>query len=193
LPVFGTPAGQALKAALDWLSVAPPPGVTAIVLVSDGDFFCSDGFHAIHTQQLAAKGVKTYVIGLPGAIGVPALNEVAVMGGTSPYSTPEDLTTLQKQLADIATTTITTVTSITNCEFALTAPADADPAQVHLVVTEASSGMRYEVPAGSAWELSADHTRGTLLGSTCEEAKAGRFTGFEFQYGCVNEPILPPL
>ena len=44
---------------------------------------------------------------------------------------------------------------------------------------------------GVSWALSADYKTATLTGSICDGAKAGTYSNFSFQYGCVTVPPLP--
>ncbi|MFC1643344.1 hypothetical protein ACFL5O_11795 [Myxococcota bacterium] len=200
----GTPTEKALlqgEAAL----ATPPPGTTVLVLVTDGEPTCGSNESAV-AARLLEKGIKTHVVGLPGSRGARVLDQVAIAGGTAPpnctsncFLTPADGTELRESLASIATTTVTTTTvvSIDDCTFELSPPQDANanPDDVHLVVTEAASGQQYEVQRspGTGWTLSADQTTATLEPAVCDAAKAGKFSSFDFRYGCVSVPELPDV
>lgn len=180
----------------------PPAGNTVMILVTDGQPTCGSNESA-PAQRLLQKGIKTYVIGLPGSAGTTVLDAVAIAGGTAPmgctqncYITPDNAMTLQDVLSHIATTVTmtTTVVSIKDCNFALSPPDGGNASDVHLVVTDAKSGMDYEVPQmdGDGWTLSSDNLTATLGGSVCDDAKAGAYSNFSFSYGCVTVPRLPP-
>jgi hypothetical protein len=79
---------------------------------------------------------------------------------------------------------------VQSCSFAISAPDGGNVDDVHLIVTDATSGQQYEVPHDK-WDVSADHTTATLGGEICDQAKGGSFVSFSFQFGCVTVPILP--
>jgi hypothetical protein len=196
----GTPTEKGILAGEAALGT-PPPGNTVMVLVTDGAPTCGMNEQAAPTRLLQ-KNIKTYVIGLPGAAGTTVLDAVAIAGGTAPmgcttncFVSPSDATALQQIFANIATTVVTTtkVVSVKDCSFQLMPPDMSNPADVHLVVTDIASGMQYEVPQGpmNGWTLSADYKSATLTGSICDGAKAGTYSNFNFQYGCVMVPPLP--
>jgi hypothetical protein len=201
---MGTPTEKALLAGESALA-APPPGNTALVLVTDGAPTCGSNESAV-AARLLTKNIKTYVVGLPGVSGAAnLLDKIAIAGGTALagctsncYLTPATGADFQKSLAGIASTVVSTTTevSIVDCTFRLSPPTDAsaNAKEVHLVVTELASGQQFEVPNGpDSWTLSADAMTATLQGSVCSAAKAGVFSGLSFQYGCVTVPEWSPL
>jgi hypothetical protein len=192
---MGTPTEKALLEAEAALAT-PLPGATAVVIVTDGQPTCGSNETAI-VARLLENDIKTYVVGLPGGAGATVLDSIAIAGGTAPagctsdcYLTPTDVTELQESLAGIVETTVTTetVTTVDSCSFTLSPPGNADPENVHLIVTLASSGEKFEVPRApdNGWTLSDDNLAATLEGATCEAAKQGDFSSFSFQYGCVE-------
>ena len=136
---------------------------------------------------MATRGIKTYVIGLPGSANAATLlNAVAAAGGTGQYISPADPMDLQTQLAMIASNTVD------QCTITLSPP-PADPSMVHLIVTDAADPNGVEIMkspdgGGDGWILSADGATATLLGTTCTNAKNGDYTSITFVYGC---PMLP--
>jgi Mg-chelatase subunit ChlD len=86
-----TPTGSALDTAGDWLVANAIPGRDQyIVLVTDGadwDFSCPNPSPLLVTQQFAAAGIRTYVVGFFGAeaqMGALAfLNDMACAGQTA--------------------------------------------------------------------------------------------------------------
>ncbi len=196
----GTPTEAALLEAEAALS-KPPEGNTVVVLLTDGQPNCGTN-EAVVATRLQAKGIKTYVVGLPGASeGTRVLDAIAQAGGTAPsgctsncFLTPTNSADLESVLSNIASTTVTTTTvpAIQDCSFTLHPADGADPADVHLIATDSADGKQYEVPqsSGSGWTLSEDHQTATLEGAVCEGAKTGKYAGFSFQYGCVTAPPL---
>jgi hypothetical protein len=172
-----------------------------MVLVTDGAPTCGTNEDA-PAARLLQKMIKTYVIGLPGANGTTVLDKVAIAGGTAPmgctsncFVTPTDANALKGIFANIATTVVTTTmtTTVKDCSFMLMPPDKGNPADVHLVVTDTATGMKYEVPQSptNGWTLSSDFHTATLTGSICDGAKGGQYSNFTFQYGCVMVPPLP--
>jgi hypothetical protein len=84
-------------------------------------------------------------------------------------------------------------TGIDDCAITLDPPSQ-DPSQTFLVVTEADTGQRFDVPrddgVGNCWTLAPDASSATLTGAVCDEARGGRFSTVTFEFGCVE---LPPL
>lgn len=97
---FSTPTGQGLQTASGWLSSHPVAGRGEyIILVTDGadwDQSCPTPDPVMVTQQLAAMGIKTFVVGfsaagdlMPGGVGAGFLNDMACAGQTAPdFPTP---------------------------------------------------------------------------------------------------------
>ncbi len=197
----GTPTELALLRAEAALAT-PPVGDTVVVLLTDGQPNCGSNESAVAARLLTQKKIKTFVVGLPGAReGTTVLDAIAKAGGTAPqgcvsscFLSPANPTDLQTVLANIASTTVSTrtVTTLRNCQFTLDPQDGANPTDVHLIVTSATDGQRYEIPQQSTngWTLSADHRTGSLQGKVCEDAINGKFTDLTFQYGCVVAPSL---
>lgn len=97
---LSTPTGQGLLTASNWLKSNAVPGRgNYIVLVTDGadwDQSCPMPDPVLITQQLAATGIKTFVVGfsasgdlMPGGVGAGFLNDMACAGQTAPnFPTP---------------------------------------------------------------------------------------------------------
>ena len=91
---ISTPTGQALFTATDHLLKSVTPGRDQyVVLVTDGadwDQSCPDPNPLPIVQQLAASGIRTFVVGfsaegaiLPGGVGAAFLNDMACAGQTT--------------------------------------------------------------------------------------------------------------
>lgn len=82
-------------------------GNKAVVLFTDGEPTCPLTPNAAsYAAQWAAAGIKTHVVGLPGARGVQALRDIAVAGGTVDYITPDDSSVLTDALKKIIVDTV---------------------------------------------------------------------------------------
>lgn len=191
--VLGTPLNRAFDAAHEALVTTGLVGKTAVVLFTDGEPVCTEGMSAPQRAAMwLSMGIRTYVVGLPGAQGVTLLDDIAVQGGTGGYLLPADSAALELELAAIAETTVST--TIADCLIHFDAP-PPNHDDVHLVVMEAGTNVEYEVPRddpnGDGWTLSPDGTAATILGNTCADAKQGRFSEVRFEFGCVELPVLP--
>jgi hypothetical protein len=196
-----TPLETGVNRAKEALAAATLEGSINVLIVTDGAPNCSDTddinvigdrVSAIAAEWLA-QGIKTHVVGLPGAGEASAiLNEIAIAGGTGSFIEPSDPAALQMRLQEVLTETV--MSGIETCEITLDPPAEA-PEKLHLVVTE--NGMDAYVPrdlgGGSGWSLSDDASTVTFEGEFCDQALAGRFQHFEFEFGCVDPPPIPPL
>lgn len=186
--ILGTPLNRAFDAANDSLVNSGLAGKIAVVVFTDGEPVCTDGTPAPQrAAEWLKKGILTYVIGLPGAASSTLLNNIAVQGGTNAFLLPTDSTQLEQELSTIASKTVST--KIDSCTITLNPP-PPDPTGVHLVVVDGVSGKEYQVtPGPDGWQLTGGTA--TLLGATCTDALAGRFSSVRFDYGCVDVPELP--
>lgn len=76
--------------------------VTAVVLLTDGMPTCSEAASAWdRAADWAARGVRTWVVGLPGAEGVSVLDRIASAGGTGAALSVDDPSVLTAQLSAI--------------------------------------------------------------------------------------------
>jgi hypothetical protein len=188
-----TPIEAAIKSADAALSSATLSGTTVVVLMTDGEPDCGDNIDNANAivAAWAAKGIKTYIVGLPGSSGADAvLTQLAQSGGTGNYFGTDDPAALQAQFATIVTEI--TKRGITSCTINLQQTADADIEKLQMIVTE--KGQEYSVQRqmadGGGWTVSADGKVATMTGALCDDAKNGRFESVRFDFGCVD---IPPL
>lgn len=77
--------------------------VTAVVLLTDGEPTCSGDVPATtYASEWAARGVRTYVIGLPGRSGSATLDAIARGGDTGAALPADDPAALTSALGEIA-------------------------------------------------------------------------------------------
>lgn len=192
-----TPTAATLQEALKLLgtttisdqAVASPKYV---LLVTDGDPNCSSGANGptsadpVARQQsidaikaLTNVGVQTYVVGYQtgSTAFASTLDQMAVAGGTGQtkhisVASGGDLTKTFETIADRAI----------SCSYQLDAPVD-DPSFVLISVAKKSRSYQN---AADGWTLSADKRTITLLGTACEQLRAG--SAFSVQIVC--EPIV---
>ncbi len=199
-PVGATPTSEAVAAADMALSGATLVGTTVVILITDGEPNCNWDQNATVTtisNWLSQKNIKTYVVGLPGAMsgnGPMVLDALAQAGGTMTYLTPADSMTLQMKMADIVQQTISS--GFDSCSIDLM-PATTVPDKLQLVVEEASmQGVLENVPhdlgTAGGWTISPDGSHVELTGGLCNSAKNGTFTKLTFQFGCKDIPPIEP-
>jgi hypothetical protein len=188
-----TPIEASIIAANGALSSATLKGNTVVVLMTDGEPDCQDNMDNANSVVAgwAAKGIKTYVVGLPGSAAADAiLYQLAQSGGTNNYFSPDDPAALQAQFATIITEI--TKRGISSCTINLVQTADTDIEKLQMIVME--KGQEYSVQRqmanGGGWTVSADGKVATMTGALCDDAKNGRFDSVRFDFGCVDIPVL---
>jgi hypothetical protein len=149
-----------------------------------------------HAADWLAQGIQTYMVGLPGALGVDLLDQVAMSGGTMNYITPDDPT----QLAMVLTQVIEEQVSMGFNSCSIDLDPAADPIdKLQLVATEQVMGapldemVAHDLGNGGGWTISDDGKHVELTGSLCSDAMGGRFNALQFKYGCKELPPLPPV
>lgn len=200
---IGTPLNEAMDRASVALDEVLPTltGFTAVMVFTDGQPNClpdpavtmvPTALETAHAMSWLGNGVKTYVVGLPGATGAPILDQIAVAGGTTTYITPNDPAELQMRLNEIVQNAVSR--GFNSCSITLT-PAAVVVDELDMVVTEPMVGEQnvpHDVGMGG-WTISPDGSQVELQGLLCDDAKAGRFESIRFEYGCVELPPLPPI
>jgi hypothetical protein len=199
----GTPLNEAFDRAELALQTALTTrdlrGQLGVVVFTDGEPNCVPnpdvtGVPTLPEPERAAawltQGIRTYVVGLPGARGVMVLDEIAQSGGTMTYLTPDDPAALEATLTEVVEEQITR--TFASCSIALD-PAAEFPDQLQLFVEE--NGTSQEVPRtignDPAWTIDKDGSRVELVGQLCADAEAGRFDSFTFEHGCERPPPPP--
>jgi hypothetical protein len=194
---IGTPINMAFDVADAELSSRPRAGNTAVVVLTDGDPICAQGQAADITaaEWLGNLGVSTYVVGLPGEWGGPALGAIASAGGTGQPIAPTEPDVLTQAIQDIAFSTVRTGFNTCSLPFD---PANLpeEPEKVLLFATNNGDGMQYQVPrdrAGGGWALAPDGSVAELEGTLCDEATGGELSNLTFVLTCPDADLPPPL
>lgn len=192
LGVGMTPIELAVKKADAALSNSSLVGNVAVVIMTDGEPDCGDDINNVNAivSGWASKGIKTYVVGLPGSTAASTiLTQLATSGGTGNYFEPNDPAALQAEFSTISAETVKR--GISSCVINLVQTADADIDKLQMIVTE--NGEERNVlrqMSGGGWSVSPDGKVATMEGSVCEDAKNGRFEAVRFDFGCMDIPIL---
>jgi hypothetical protein len=184
-----TPLREALSAAADALHAGTRPGVTSVVVVTDGEPNCDwDATAATEALDgLREIGIDTYVLGLPG-VGPDAmvLAELATHGGTGEFLTPAGSDTLERHFRDIIEDTASV--GLESCTVPLD-PALSDLRDVRLLIgdrAEARELAPIDTRGERAWSLSPDGSTLHLHGATCTEALAGSLDRVRLAVGCAG-------
>jgi hypothetical protein len=200
-----TPLSEALQAADKALADNLPKlqGTTIVVVVTDGAPNCVLDRMPLDAQlgiltplpmKWLGMGVKTYVIGLPGADtsdAVTILDGVANAGGTTKNIPATDPATVQSELQKIIGLSVTS--NFETC----TIPLDKkppNPDDVNLVVTKDGMDLAVDRDLGNAggWAMDQDAKNIVLQGNLCDNARAGAYSNITVVFGCVDVPPLPP-
>jgi len=188
----GTPLGEALTVADTSITAANLKGNTRVVVLTDGEPNCDNSALMTVPPMWLTKGIKTYVVGLPGSeSAVTTLDALATAGGTMQHLTPSDSRTLRHQLANILTESVTS--ALPSCSIPLTPPAP-NPMDVHVVVTEQGErkDAARDLGKGGGWMIKDDGSQIDLFGPFCDQGIAGAYTRISIEYGCLDLPPLPP-
>jgi hypothetical protein len=114
--VLSTPIDAAFTVGATAIHRQDLVGNKAVVLFTDGEPTCPITPGAKELAGMwAGEGIKTYVVGLPGANGVQTLRNIAMMGGTMDYITPTD----SKVLTDALKKIIVETAGFDSCTFTI--------------------------------------------------------------------------
>jgi hypothetical protein len=203
--LIGTPLQEGFDRAAEAIAAAKMnnllagSGQVAVVAFTDGEPNCTpDPARTMRDTMelapraadwLASSGIKTYVVGLPGANeGAATLNGVAQSGGTTQFIDPGDPAMLEAKLRDVISETVKT--GFNTCSIKID-PVPEVPDELLMIVEEPNVG-RQQVPRDRGWALDAQGGI-EITGPLCDDAKAGRFSDITFEYACPDVPPPPPL
>jgi hypothetical protein len=200
--LIGTPLQEGFDEAEVALAAATQngtlTGLTAVVAFTDGEPNCiPDGMGGPtlpaeqHAANWLSRGIKTYVVGLPGANGAQTLTAVAQAGGTMAYIDPSDPAELEMRLREVVEETVST--GFNSCSMNLTPVPDV-PDELLMIVDEPPVGeQQVERDQGWSLDVSGGEARIEITGALCEAAMTGRFMSIKFQYACPEAPPPPKL
>jgi hypothetical protein len=191
-----TPAHLALEAALGTYQSLPSNPVGQYVLfATDGMPNCGDDGEDIDArvvqaiEDLAAAGIKTYVLGFGSTVGSNSsvLNSAALAGGVPRPNGPphyyyaDDASNLSDILGGIATTI-----SETSCSYALT---DLPPNPEDVTVKADDVDVPRDPSQQNGWDYYPDASTITFFGDYCADIKGGGIENVEFSFACVEPKI----
>ncbi len=202
---FQTPMYPALGGAIRKLmdEVAARPGEAgAVLLVTDGEPAGPDGCPvnaedptviAGHAATGLSKGIKTFVVGLPG-VNVSIANQIAAAGGTGSAILATDPTNVEKNFKDALATVRGKALP---CEFAL--PTKVEKGEVSYGLVNVSYGKGGATPgetipqdaacAAEGWryDSTTKPTKIVLCPKTCEEVRGDPKAKIDILLGCKTE------
>lgn len=161
-----------------------------MIVITDGEQAgCSAGGGAAGTltalKALAAKGVKTFVVGFGGAVNVAQLDAMALAGGvpaspTSPnFYNATDAAGLASALAAIGGSAL-------SCTFAL-AKTPPDPTAIYAFFDETTDVPR-DPTMTNGWQYDATTNTVTFYGAACTQIESGAVKDVEVVFGCDEPP-----
>ncbi|MFI5296845.1 MAG: hypothetical protein ACHREM_01995 [Polyangiales bacterium] len=161
-----------------------------MIVITDGQQAgCSAGGGAAGTvtalKALAAKGVKTFVVGFGGAVSVTELDAMALAGGvpasaTSPnFYNATDAASLDTALAAIGGTAL-------SCTFKLS-KTPPDPSQIYAFFDKTTDVPR-DPTMTNGWQYDATTNTVTFYGADCTKIETGVVKVVDVVFGC---DVLP--
>lgn len=180
----GTPIGGALDLALHEPSLKDPTRANFVLLATDGEENCG-GDPVSEVTQLAAAGVKTYVVGFGGQVDKNMLNAMATAGGTArpgmtQYYQADDPTTLSTAFMQIAQGAV-------GCDFKL-GSTPPDPSKINVVI--GSTLIPKDPTNQSGWDYNSMTNRITLYGPACNLVQQTPGIKVSIIYGCPDPSIV---
>lgn len=207
-----TPTRVAFDFAANYLENKTASGDKYVVLATDGQLTMCVGCTqdsscgldaetaalAVDVKTYANKGIKTFVIGVPGSAGyASSLSQLAQNGGTArPNCTGAagnychfDLSDsannfgdlLSQALAAIAGEALSCVYDIPSTD---AGTFDKNKVNVQLTSGGTTDGIPRDSTRQDGWDYSDDGTQIVLYGPACEEAKASAGGKIDILYGC---------
>lgn len=191
----GTPTGDAIHAAVRYLSGLATPDRKFIVLATDGEPSCSPSGegqeearpYAVNavTESVAA-GIPVFVVGVATTkdTATEALNAMALAGGAS-RSDPNPLATryyLANTQADLVEALRAITGEIASCVFPLTAP---PPVPDNIAVKVDGTLLPRDATRLNGWEYTSDAlTEVEVHGSWCDQIKGAAAADVQVIYAC---------
>ncbi len=192
----GTPTGDAINKAVEYLSTVQNNHVKYLLLATDGDPSCPSGdaadtFALQAVTNAAAAGYHTFVVGVASSASkVKALNQLAI-AGLEPHVDP-DPTAPQFYLASTQAQLVATLKGITGsaatCLFPLSS---APPNPDHVGVFIGDKAVMKDTSSVSGWNYTgADMMTIELFGAACDQAKSEAAGMVKVIFGCKDDPIF---
>jgi hypothetical protein len=180
----GTPIGAALQLAAMRPELTDVTRANYVLLVTDGMENCQ-GDPVAAVKALAAKGVKTYVVGFGADVDATRLAQMAVEGGTARLTTPkyyqaDDQGTLNTAFTQIAAGAV-------GCDYKL----QKEPPDLNKVYVAIDGNLiNRDRTKQMGWEYDPSTMRLTLYGGACDVVRKATSPKVQIVYGCPDPTII---
>ncbi|WP_437615818.1 vWA domain-containing protein [Sorangium sp. So ce834] len=190
----GTPTGDAINEAVEYLRSIQNDDPKYILLATDGDPSCpksdSDEFAVQAVTNAAAAGFHTFVVGIASQQSkVKALNGLAV-AGLEPRADPDPLAPkfyLAATKDELVTSLLTITGEVSTCLFPLSAP---PPNPDHVGVFVGDQAVMQDTTGMNGWNYTGpDMTTIQLYGAACEQVASSGAGSVKVIFGCKDDPI----
>lgn len=191
----GTPTGDAINKAVEYLATLQNNHVKYLLLATDGDPSCPSGdaadtFALQAVTAAATAGYHTFVVGVASnASKIKALNQLAI-AGLEPHVDP-DPAAPQFYLASTQAELVTTLKGITGAAATCLFPLSSSPPNPdHVGVFIGDKEVVKDTMNASGWNYTGpDMKTIELFGAACAQAKAEGAGLVKVIFGCKNDPI----
>lgn len=185
MPGGKTPIGGVLTAAGLVPELADPMRANYVMLVTDGTETCNGNGVTAATNNLANKGIKTFVIGFGADVDAANLSAIAVAGGTprpgaTKYYQADDAPGLLAAFNQIAQGAL-------GCEYRLAA-APPDPSKIFVYVNGVL--QNHDVNHANGWDYSTATVRITFYGGLCNLVATDATAKVSIVYGCPDGTLI---
>ncbi len=180
----GTPIGAALLLASKRTELTEATRANFVLLVTDGLENCNgDPVGAV--KAMAARGIKTYVVGFGADVDPTRLSQLAVEGGTArlgatKYHQADDQASLNTAFGQIAQ-------GASGCDFTLAKP-PADLKKIFVAVD--GNLINRDTNKQMGWDYNAQTNRLTLYGGACDVVQKSTNAKVQIVYGCPDPTII---
>ncbi|XXY49237.1 vWA domain-containing protein [Sorangium sp. So ce269] len=190
----GTPTGDAINKAVEYLKTLQNDDPKYILLATDGDPSCpksaSDEFAVQAVTNAAAAGFHTFVVGIASSESkVEALNGLAV-AGLEPRQDPDPLAPkfYLASTKDQLVTSLQTITGeVSTCLFPLSAP---PPNPDHVGVFIGDQAVMHDTTGADGWNYTGpDMMTIKLSGAACDQVASSGAGSVKVIFGCKDDPI----
>ena len=180
-----TPIGATLTACGNVAELADPNRANYVMLVTDGMETCGGNGVTAATNNLAQKGIKTFVVGFGSGVAPANLSNIATAGGTPRPGTPkyyqaDDAAGLQLAFNQIAQGAL-------GCEYKLAA-APPDPSKIFVYVNGVLQNQ--DPNHANGWDYSAATVRITFYGALCNMVATDPTAKVSIVYGCRDDGLV---
>jgi von Willebrand factor type A domain len=192
----GTPTGDAINKAVEYLSTLQDNHVKYLLLATDGDPSCPSGdaadtFALQAVTAAATAGYHTFVVGVASnASKIKALNQLAI-AGLEPHIDP-DPNAPQFYLASTQAELVATLKGITGTAATCLFPLSSSPPNPdHVGVFVGDKAIMKDTNNASGWDYTGpDMMTIELFGAACDQAKAEGAGMVKVIFGCKDDPIF---